>query len=90
MKEIITLGIILFLIINAYISLKMVDAAVEKGYDKQKAENFMVCFLFPIIGHLYIIALPDRIAQKQNEEMLDLLAEIAYKEHEVIEKGEKP
>lgn len=76
MEPILIFAILFALIIDAYLSLKMVDAAADKGYTTQKAEHFFLCFLFPGLGHLCIIALPDLIVQEQNEQCLRLLAEI--------------
>lgn len=73
----ILIGVIsIIVIVDAYLALKMVDAAVDKGYTSQKAEHFFLCFFFPVLGYLYIIALPDLIVQEQNEHCLRLLAEI--------------
>lgn len=67
----------------------MVDAAAEKGYTAQKAEHFFLCFLFPVLGHLYIIALPDLIVQEQNEQCLRLLAEIRDQNNSSATEGEQ-
>lgn len=78
----ITMLIVIALIIDAYLALKMVDAVADKGYDRQKVESFFLCFLFPIIGHLCVIALPDKTVQEQNDEILDLLSKLVKEQNE--------
>lgn len=73
------MGIIILLIsfiVLFWIALKMVDAAEDKGYDYCTGRIFALCFLFNIVGYLYVIALPDLKLQRQNEKIIELLTNI--------------
>ncbi len=73
------MGFIILLITIAvffWIALKMVDAAKDKGYDYCTGRIFALCFLFNIVGYLYVIALPDLNIQRQNEKIIELLTNI--------------
>ena len=52
------LGLIIGIILNAYIAGQFRIAAADKGYDSSK--YFHICFWLGIIGYLLVIALPDR------------------------------
>ncbi len=47
--------------------------AINKGYENSHA--FALVFPFGIFGMLYVIALPDLIAQQQREDILAVLLE---------------
>lgn len=73
------MGFIILLISLAvlfWIALKMVDVAEDKGYDYCTGRIFALCFLFNVVGYLYVIALPDLKLQKQNEKIIELLTNI--------------
>ena len=59
-----------------WVALKMVDVAEDKGYDYCTGRIFALCFLFNIVGYLYVIALPDLKLQRQNEKIIELLTNI--------------
>lgn len=73
------MGFIILLISLAvlfWVALKMVDVAEDKGYDYCTGRIFALCFLFNIVGYLYVIALPDLKLQRQNEKIIELLTNI--------------
>jgi hypothetical protein len=49
----------------------MRNAAIEKGYGDD-IHAWAVCFWLGIFGYLYIIALPDKIQQSQNQQIIVL------------------
>ena len=65
-------AVIAYLIISAIVASYMNQAAKLKGYDRE-ANAFSICFWLGIFGCLYVIALPDKRIQKQNEEIINLL-----------------
>ncbi len=70
----IILAIVLYLVIGLIIGRKMEDAAALKGYGED-AHAFAMCFFLGIIGCLYVVALPDKIQQEQNQKIIKLLEE---------------
>ncbi len=73
----IIMPIILFIVLNVIVSLKMRDAVEKKGYNANSMHIFALCFLIPIFGHLYALALPDMHIQIQNQQIINLLSTIA-------------
>lgn len=65
---------ILSLVLFFFIAKWFEKCAAEKGYTDDHI--FERCFWLWIFGYLYVIALPDRRVQKQNEEIISLLKEI--------------
>lgn len=68
-------GIIIFLLIilvNAIGAYLMKNAATQKGYGED-VHAWAICFFLGIFGYLYIIALPDKIVQSQNQKIIELL-----------------
>ena len=41
-----------------------------KGHGKE-AHAFAACFWLGIIGYLYVVSLPDKIVQDQNQQIID-------------------
>lgn len=74
----IILIIIVMLVVNSIYAWLMKKAYIQKGY-KDTFEIFIFCFLFGILGGLYIISLPDLIIQNQNQQIIELLGD---KKHE--------
>lgn len=52
----------------------MTNAAIYKGHGDE-AHPWIMCFLLGILGGLYVIALPDKISQEQNAQIIKLLKE---------------
>ena len=60
------LGFIIYLAIMAGIAKVMETVAADKGYGKE-AHVWLICFFLGIVGVLYVVALPDKKQQEQNE-----------------------
>lgn len=73
MDDIIWIVIFIAIIIDAFIAYLMMIAANDKGYKTTAALYFVLCFLFPLFGHMCVIALPDKCAQEQNEIIIEML-----------------
>ena len=67
---IIALFVVLF--INYIIANHMKFVATLKGYGDD-AHAWAMCFWLGIIGCIYVAALPDKIAQSQNQQIIELL-----------------
>lgn len=67
----IILILILLVCLNAIGAYLMRNAAIEKGYGDD-IHAWAVCFWLGIFGYLYIIALPDKIQQSQNQQIIVL------------------
>ncbi len=62
----------IILCINAIGAALMKNAAVMKGYGDD-LHAWAICFWLGIFGYLYIIALPDKVLQEQNQQIITLL-----------------
>lgn len=69
----IVLVVAIYLIIGFIVGKMMENAAADKGYGTE-AHTFAMCFLLGVIGCIYVAALPDKIQQKQNQKIIDLLS----------------
>lgn len=67
------LYIFLTFLLSLMAAAKMRDLAQQKGHNVNFLHVLAWCFWFPIFGYLYVIALPDLILQKQNEEIINRL-----------------
>ncbi|PWL69970.1 MAG: hypothetical protein DBY23_05710 [Bacillota bacterium] len=54
----------------------MRKVAVRKGYGDD-AHAWAMCFWLGIAGGIYVMALPDLIQQSQNQQMIELLKDVA-------------
>lgn len=63
--------IVFILIIHLIAANFMQVAAEEKGYEDSHA--MAICFWLGLPGYLYIIALPDKRVQEQNQEIINIL-----------------
>ena len=73
-------GLIIFLVailVNVVFALIMNNVAAQKG--QENAHAFVIVLIFGVIGCLYVIALPDMIQRKQNEDILTILLEMKEK-----------
>lgn len=66
------LVILIGICINAYLASLMKKAGIAKGYGED-AHIWAICFWLGIMGYLYVIALPDKIQQSQNQKIIELL-----------------
>ena len=68
------IAVMLYFALNFVIAMIMQNVAVKKG--QEDSHSFIIVFLFGIIGCLYVIALPDEVLRKQNEDILTILLAI--------------
>ena len=68
----IILAVIVATCVNAVGAFFMRNAAIEKGYGDD-IHAWAACFWLGIFGYLYVIALPDKILQSQNQQIIDLM-----------------
>ena len=59
----IVLAVTVAFMVNYFIAKKFADIAAGKGHSERK--YFWICFLFGIIGYLWVIALPDICRKNQ-------------------------
>ena len=78
----IILGGIAVLVLYFFIAKWFEKCAAEKGYVNDHI--FARCFWLWIFGYLYVIALPDKRLQEQNEEIISLLKEIKNKNSDSV------
>lgn len=68
----IIISLLVLVIVNAIGAILMNKAAVLKGYGEDY-HIWAACFWLGIFGYLYAIALPDKIAQSQNQQLIELM-----------------
>lgn len=71
----ILLMIAVYFVVGYIIGRRMENTATEKGYGTE-AHAFAMCFWLGIIGCIYVAALPDKIQQNQNQQIIELLKEM--------------
>ena len=64
---------IVILLINALCAYFMKQSAVMKGYGED-SRIWAICFWCGLFGYLYVISLPDKIQQNQNQQIIELLS----------------
>ncbi len=73
METIIIIGWILAAVVwRCVIASFMKTASAMKGYGNE-THAFAICLWFGVLGCLYVIALPDKIQQSQNQKIIELL-----------------
>ena len=60
------------LIVNGILAKQMADVAAMKGYGKE-IHAWAWCFCLGIMGYIYVLSLPDKITQAQNQQIIELL-----------------
>lgn len=68
----IILFVVVGLLIQAIGAVLMSKAAIAKGYGENDHIG-LICFFLGIFGYLYVVALPDKIVQSQNQKIIELL-----------------
>ena len=63
---------IFIIVIRAYCAFLMQKSMILKGYGEE-IHAWAICFWFGIFGYLYILSLPDKIQQSQNQQIIELL-----------------
>jgi len=66
--------LIVLICINAFGAHLMRKSAIAKGYGDD-SHIWAICFWLGILGYLYVISLPDKIQQSQNQQIIKLLEE---------------
>lgn len=70
----IVIGVMVYILVNAIGASLMRNVAIEKGYG-DTYHVWAICFWLGIFGYLYVIAMPDKIQQSQNQQILEALKE---------------
>ncbi len=68
---ILVIGVSISLILMSIFPLEFADVARRKGYDSSK--YFWLTLLFGWVGYILVLALPDKNASEQREEILKIL-----------------
>lgn len=65
--------IIIFAIVvaNVFLAGKMAEVAIMKGYGDE-IHAWAWCFWLGIIGYIYVLSLPDKVAEEQNQKIMAL------------------
>ena len=66
------ISIMIALIIDVIMAKLMENVAIMKGYGKSR-HIFAICFFLTILGYLYVLALPDKVIQSQNQQIIEIL-----------------
>ena len=66
------LVIIGLLVINGFLAKQMANVAAMKGYGEE-IHAWAWCFWLGIIGYIYVLSLPDKVAQSQSQQIIELL-----------------
>lgn len=67
--------LLVYLFTWVYCAKLMADTAVMKGYNAADMHLWAICFWLGIFGYLYVLSLPDKIVQEQNQQIIKLLEE---------------
>lgn len=65
---------VIYFLLNLIVANFFQNIAALKGYG-QEVHSFGMVFFFGIIGCIYVAALPDKVRQEQNQEIINLLSE---------------
>lgn len=57
---------------NGFLAEKMSNVAAMKGYGKE-IHAWAWCFWLGIFGYIYVLSLPDKVTQSQNQQIIKLL-----------------
>ncbi len=66
------LVIIGLLVVNGFLAKQMANVAAMKGYGEE-IHAWAWCFWLGIIGYIYVLSLPDKVTQSQNQQIIELL-----------------
>ena len=73
MKDfLILVSVLIYIIVAALGASFMRNAALRKGYGDD-IHAWAICFWLGIFGYIYIMALPDKIVQSQNQQIIELI-----------------
>lgn len=57
---------------NGFLAEQMSNVAAMKGYGKE-IHAWAWCFWLGIFGYIYVLSLPDKVTQSQNQQIIKLL-----------------
>lgn len=66
------MAIIGLIVVNGILASQMANVAAMKGYGKE-IHAWAWCFWLGIIGYIYVLSLPDKVTQSQNQQIIKLL-----------------
>lgn len=66
--------IIGLIIVWGFLAKQMANVAAMKGYGKE-IHAWAWCFWLGILGYIYVLSLPDKVTQSQNQQIIELLKE---------------
>ena len=64
--------IIAIFVANIVLAYKMSEVAAMKGYGDE-VHAWAWCFWLGIFGYIYVLSLPDKVTQEQNQRIIELL-----------------
>lgn len=70
--EVLVLVIIGLFVVNGFLAKQMANVAAMKGYG-QELHAWAWCFWLGVMGYIYILSLPDKVTQSQNQQIIELL-----------------
>ncbi len=73
MDALLVVLLIIYLVINSIIATYMRDVAIKKGYEKKANASWILCLFGGIGGWMYVMALPDLVERRIQEEILSCL-----------------
>lgn len=69
---IVYMAIIGLIVAWGFLAKQMANVAAMKGYGKE-IHAWAWCFWLGIIGYIYVLSLPDKVTQSQNQQIIELL-----------------
>lgn len=69
---IVYMAIIGLIVARGFLAKQMANVAAMKGYGKE-IHAWAWCFWLGIIGYIYVLSLPDKVTQSQNQQIIELL-----------------
>lgn len=64
--------LIALIVVNGFLAEQMANVAAMKGYGKE-IHAWAWCFWMGIFGYIYVLSLPDKVTQSQNQQIIKLL-----------------
>ena len=63
---------IIIIAVRAYCAYLMRQSMILKGYGKD-LHAWAICFWLGVFGYFYLLSLPDKIQQSQNQQLIEVL-----------------
>nr|DAY30958.1 MAG TPA: hypothetical protein [Caudoviricetes sp.] len=81
---VLSLVIIAIFVANLVLAYKMSEVAAMKGYGEE-IHAFAWCIWLGIFGYIYVLSLPDKVTQEQNQRIIELLEKnVGYEEDDEL------